>query len=172
MNSDDFTDAWDDLRLRYGIYLRLLEALPDPSFHQSPIQGMRAPAELVAHVSGTVVRGITLGIATGEILAPEESESDVVARLGSKASVLDFALDSWDVAAAAARSVGDRELAATVRSPWEMSFTGAEAFGIIRDEFMHHRGQLYAYSRAMAVAPPSMWRFDQNAPGFSPGGGG
>ena len=36
------------------------------------------------------------------------------------------------------------------------------------DEFMHHRGQLYAMARACGVAPPFLWSYGENAPEFQP----
>ena len=39
---------------------------------------------------------------------------------------------------------------------------------IIYDELLHHRGQLFAYLRAMGVEPPFMWSFEDNAVEFRP----
>ena len=36
------------------------------------------------------------------------------------------------------------------------------------DEHLHHRGQLYAYLRAIGVVPPFIWSFDDNAPEYQP----
>ena len=37
---------------------------------------------------------------------------------------------------------------------------------MLNDEFTHHRGQLYVYSRLCGGEPPFMWSFDQNPAGF------
>jgi len=39
---------------------------------------------------------------------------------------------------------------------------------MMNDEFLHHRGQLYAFARACGVEPPFMWGFADNAPEFRP----
>lgn len=48
-------------------------------------------------------------------------------------------------------------------TPWNMTFPGHVGFNILNDEFVHHRGQLYAYARVCGVAPPYMWSFGENA---------
>jgi uncharacterized damage-inducible protein DinB len=41
-------------------------------------------------------------------------------------------------------------------------------FVLMNEEFLHHRGQLYAYARALGVEPPMVWDFANNEPAFQP----
>jgi hypothetical protein len=59
-----FDRIWDQVRQKYGVYLRLIEILPEAQLQTNPIPGMRSPAELIAHLSSGVVRSIMRGIAT------------------------------------------------------------------------------------------------------------
>ena len=68
------------------------------------------------------------------------------------------------------QKVGDAQLQAPVENAWGIDLNGTFAAIIINDEFLHHRGQLYAYSRATGGEPPFMWGFDENPEGFRPGG--
>ena len=168
MDRQTLGQMWDQMRQKYGVYLRALEAIPEERFQTHPVAGMRTPAELVAHISGTVIRDFAQGIARGAITADEGGEANVAAGLGTKAAVLAFARRCWDQADAAVATVGDRQLAATVTTPWQMSFPGWVGFEMMNDEFLHHRGQLYVYARACGAAPPFMWGFGDNAPEFQP----
>jgi uncharacterized damage-inducible protein DinB len=165
MNKSTLDGAWSHTRQKYGIYLRVLETLPEGRLHEHVIPGMRTPAELVAHTSGAIVREVAKGIASGEIRsAPPEAE--VAAGLETREDLLAFARECWADADAAIATVGDDELSATVKTPWGMSFPGTACVHLLNDEFTHHRGQLYAYSRLCGGEPPFMWSFEDNPPGF------
>jgi hypothetical protein len=168
MNKQVFGQAWDQFRQKYGVYLRLLETIPEQRYYSHPVAGMRSPAELVVHMSGTIVRDITQGIAKGEITADESSEDKIAADLGSKSAVIAFAKQCWGLANAAAATIGDTQLNAIVPTPWNMAFPGWVGFNVLNDEFVHHRGQLYAYARACGVEPPFLWGFADNATEFRP----
>lgn len=168
MDKQAFDRAWDQTRQKYGVYLRLLEAIPEDRYHSHPVAGMRTPAELAVHVSGTCVRAIAEGVAKGEITADESAEDRLAAELGSKAALIGFARTCWDRANAAAARIGHAELAAMVPTPWHMTIPGWVGFSMMNDEFLHHRGQLYAFARACGVEPPFMWGFADNAPEFRP----
>lgn len=170
MNRQWLDGMWDHVRQKYGIYLRVLEAIPEDRFHTTPIEGMRTPAQLVAHTSGSIVRDITQGVRRGAITADESSEDDVAAAWGTKADVIAFARTCWEQANAAVAETGDAELGATVETPWNMAFPGWFGFTVLNDEFTHHRGQLYAYVRACGGEPPFMWGFEDNDPAFRPAG--
>lgn len=170
MNKRTFDKVWEQTRQKYGVYLRVLEAIPDDKFQSKPIPGMRTTAALVTHVSGAIVKEIAEGVARGEIRSPSPSEDETAAGITSKAKAIAFAKECWDAADEAVRSIGDEELAATVATPWNMSFPGWVALNILGDEFLHHRGQLYAYARASGGAPPFLWSFGENAPEFAPRG--
>jgi uncharacterized damage-inducible protein DinB len=160
--------VWDQLRQKYGVYLRLLESLPDEALHANPIVGMRTPTQLAVHASGTVVRDIAKGVAKGRIEGPVTPESKTAAALKTKEDLIGYARACWEEADAAVAKIGDAELAAIVPTPWNMSFPGGVAFGIINDEFVHHRGQLYAFARATGAEPPFLWSHGENAPEFAP----
>ena len=165
MDKSTLDGIWNYTRQKYGIYLRVLETLPDDRLHDTVVPGMRTPAELVAHTSGAIVREIAKGIASAEIRnAPPEAE--VAAGLKSGDDVLAFARSCWDEADAAIAAVGDEELSAIVKTPWGMSFPGTTCVHMLSDEFTHHRGQLYVYSRLCGGEPPFLWSFDENPTGF------
>ncbi|MEO8634588.1 MAG: DinB family protein [Gemmatimonadales bacterium] len=168
MDKHALTQTWDQIRQKYGVYLRLLEVFPADRLNTNPVTGMRTPAQLVAHVSGTVIRDIARGIAKGEITADESGEDTVAAGWKSKEEMIVFARTCWDQASVAVAATGDAQLNAMVPTPWHMTFPGWVGFNIMTDEFLHHRGQLYAYARCCGVEPPFMWGFDQNAPAFRP----
>jgi uncharacterized damage-inducible protein DinB len=168
MDKTALDQMWDQFRQKYGVYLRLLEALPEDRYASSPIAGMRPPAELMVHVSGTVVRDIAEGVAKGEITVDEAGEANTAARLGSKAALIAFARECFERADAAVKRIGDAELAAMVPTPWKAVWPGWVAIHVLSDEFMHHRGQLYCYARACGVAPPFMWGYAENEAEFRP----
>jgi uncharacterized damage-inducible protein DinB len=170
MNRQWLDGMWGHMRQKYGIYLRVLQAIPADRFHDHPVAGMRTPAQTVVHVSGSIVRDIAEGIASGSIADAESAEDAVAENLGSKEEVLAFARTCWDRADAAIASVGDEALSGVVENPWGITLDGTFAMVIINDEFLHHRGQLYAYVRACGGEPPFMWDFEDNPEGFQPEG--
>jgi uncharacterized damage-inducible protein DinB len=76
--------------------------------------------------------------------------------------------DAWAAGDKAAHAVTDAQLAGTVKTPWGDSFPGFAMFGIINDEYLHHRGQLYAFVRAMGIEPLMVWDFEHSAEAFRP----
>lgn len=168
MDKQALDQAWDQMRQKYGVYLRLLEAIPEDRYHTHPVPGMRTPAEMVAHVSGTVVRDIAQGVEKGAITPDEDAEAKVAAGLKTKAALIGFAKTCWGEANAAVAKIGNAQLTAMVPTPWHMTFPGWVGFNIMSDEFLHHRGQLSAYARACGAAPPFIWGFADNALEFRP----
>lgn len=168
MNKATFDQVWDQFRQKYGVYLRLLDAIPADRFASHPIPGMRAPAELAVHVSATVVRDIAEGVAKGRITADEATEADVAAALGGKAAIVAFAGRCFEQASDAVERIGDAELAAMVPTPWGKAWPGWVAFQVMSDEFLHHRGQLSAFARACGAEPPFIWDFEGNAEAYRP----
>jgi len=168
MDQAALDQMWDQFRQKYGIYLRLLDAFPADRYYTRPVAGMRSFAELMVHVSGTCVRDIAQGVAKGRITVDEAGEAAVAERLGTKAALVAFARECFEQADAAVKRIGDAELAAMVETPWNSVWPGWVAFQVMSDEFMHHRGQLYAYARACGVEPPFMYSFGENAPEFQP----
>jgi uncharacterized damage-inducible protein DinB len=168
MNKVALDQMWDQFRQKYGVYLRLLEAFPADRYFTRPVAGMRSFAELMVHVSGTCVRDIAQGVANGRITVDEAGEGRVAEELGNKAALVAFARECFERADAAVKRIGDAELTAMVPTPWKSAWPGWVAFHVLSDEFMHHRGQLYAYARACGVEPPFIWSYGENAPEFQP----
>lgn len=166
MNKQALDQAWGQTRQKYGIYLRLLEAIPEDRFHTQLVPGIRTPAEMVVHTSGTVIRDIAQGVAKGRITTDESGDGKAAAELKTKAAVIAFARQCWDQANAAVATISDGQLAAMVQTPWNMTFPGSVGFAIQNDEFVHHRGQFYCFVRLCGVEPPSMYSFGENAPEF------
>jgi len=168
MNKAMIDQMWDQFRQKYGVYLRLLEAIPADRYATHPVAGMRTPAELAVHVSGTCVRDIAEGVAKGRITAEEMGEDKMAAELGNKAALIAFARQCFERANSAVGRIGDAELSAMVPTPWNMSWPGWVAFQVMNDEFVHHRGQLYAFARASGAEPPFMWGYADNEPEYRP----
>lgn len=167
MKKQELEGMWDLMRMKYGVYLQLLEAIPADRYGDHPVSGMRTPTELVVHTSG-LVRDISEGVASGTISPGEDGEDAVAQGLGSKEDVIALARVCWARADAAVASVGDEQLAGEVGNPWGMPLNGAFAMMIMNDELLHHRGQLYAFARACGAEPPFMWGFQDNPEGFGP----
>lgn len=165
MNKSALGSIWNQMRQKYGVYLRVLEALPEDRVGEHVIPGMRTPAELVAHTSGGIVREFAQGVARGEIMNPP-GDSEVAADIHSRDDLLAYARQCWQDADAAISEVGDDELSRMVKTPWNMEFPGGVAIHTLNDEFVHHRGQLYAYLRACGVEPPFIWSYGENPKGF------
>ena len=45
---------------------------------------------------------------------------------------------------------------------------GFAMLNLLPDEYLHHRGQLYAYLRQLGMKPPENWDFEHSAPEFQP----
>ena len=154
MNKQMLDQQWDQLRQKYGAYLRLLEAIPADRYHTNPVPGMRTPAELVVQMSAAIVKDIAQGIAFGEIRNEDSVEARIVADLGTKMAVIAFARKCWSHANDAVATIGDAQLNATIDTPWNTRLPGWAGFNILNDEFLQHYGQLYTYARLCGAAPP------------------
>lgn len=167
MNKSALNSIWNQMRQKYGVYLRVLEALPEDKIQAQVIPGMRSAAELAAHTSGGIVQGFAEGVQRGEITEGKPT-AEVAAGIESRDDLLAYARGCWEAADAAIAEVGDDELSRMVKTPWNFEFPGGTAMHTMNDEFVHHRGQLYAYVRACGVEPPFVWGYDQNPEGFKP----
>ncbi len=170
MNKEILTQMWDQIRQKYGIYLRLLEAIPEDRLTSQLVPGMRTAVELATHVSTTVIRDIAQGVEKGEITADEDAEKGIAAGITKQADLIAYAEECWAKADAAVAAIGDAQLGAMVPTPWNKTFPGFVAFHVMNDELLHHRGQLYVYVRLCGVAPPFLYSFEQNAPAYRPAG--
>jgi len=167
MKKTSFDGMWDRLRLLHGIGLRAIAALPENALDQHPIAKMRTPKELVVHTYATSVRALAEGCAAGEIVEPDEKM--LCARIRSRDELLSFCRESWTAADRAARTMTDEKLAAPVKDPWNPRPSAAARYlNAVVEEYLHHRGQLYAYLRALGVEPPDVFDFTGNAPEFQP----
>jgi uncharacterized damage-inducible protein DinB len=154
---------WEMMRLRHGIGLRCVEALPADQLDARPVRDMRSPKELVVHMY-SYVRAATEGIASGTLTSEEQAE---LATIKTKQDLVNFAETSWKAADAAVAKFTDAHLTASVTAPWgEMK--ASEVLGSVQEEYLHHRGQLYAFLRQLGVAPPVNYDFEGSAPAYQP----
>jgi uncharacterized damage-inducible protein DinB len=76
--------------------------------------------------------------------------------------------ESWDMADREFEKLTDGQLSAMVPTPFGQPFPGFMLLTITYDEHIHHRGQLYAFLRAMGIEPPFLWSFEENEANFRP----
>jgi len=165
MNKASFLAAWDMMRMRHGIALRLIESLPADQLDAHPIAKMRTPKQLVVHMYD-FLRAAPQGVLAGTLLGRPE-ESSFVAGIQTRDQLLAFARQAWLDADAAVSQLTDAHFTQSVATPWGQPFPGAAILAFTTDEFLHHRGQLYAFARALGVEPVvMMWDFEHNAPEF------
>ena len=168
MDKKGLGTLWDQVRQRYGVYLRLLETIPDDKFQAHPVKGMRSPAELVAHVSGGIIRDIPQGVAKGEIKSNTSGEANTAHAFTSSADAIAFGRRCWKEADTAVANIGDAQLNGMVKAWGGSTLPGSACMHIMSDELVHHRGQLYVFARALGGTPPNVWGFADNAPEFAP----
>jgi uncharacterized damage-inducible protein DinB len=162
-----FDRIWDQVRQKYGVYLRVIEILPEAQLQTNPIPGMRSPAELIAHLSSGVVRAIMQGIATGTVR--QEDESAIALGFKDKKDVLELARDCWKEADMIAHQLTEEQLGSMVNA-WGSPMPASALVSILADELVHHRGQLYVYARILGAEPPFVWSHTDNPIEFAPRG--
>ena len=101
-------------------------------------------------------------------LAEFDDGAKAAAGIRTGKQLLAYVNEAWAAADREARAVTDVQLGAPVKAPWGV-FPGAAMYGVITDEYLHHRGQLYAFVRTYGLEPVEVWDFDNNAPEFRPG---
>lgn len=169
MNKQAVLQMWDHIRQVNGVGLRAIELIPEDKLEATVIPGMRTPKEVIVHMYGQIIREIAEGAVSGTITDQnEKNEKQVVAGLKTKADLLRYCHECWAAGDAAVQSMPESRVMGMTATPWGMSFPGFVAFTIISDEYVHHRGQLYAYLRTLGIAPPHMWSFAENAEAFRP----
>ncbi len=166
MNRQQLTPMWDHIRQVQGVGLRCIAAIPDDQLDAHPVRDMRTPKELAVHMYAMVVRECAESVLRGNIT--EIDEKPLRANIHTKAELLAFCRAQWDAADAAFAKVTDAQLQSMVKSPWGRDLPGFVMFQVTQDEYLHHRGQLYAYLRALGVEPPMLWDFEHNDPAFQP----
>jgi uncharacterized damage-inducible protein DinB len=165
MHKESISGMWDSLRQIHGITLRAVQAIPKDQIDAHPVAKMRSPKELVAHMY-TTMGDVTQGVGKGEVGFSEAADSG--AGIKTHDDLVRYVQESWKAADHAVGALGESHLSAQVKTPWGMDFPGFVCIHIIYDEHLHHRGQLYAFLRAMGVEPPFLWDFENNAPEFRP----
>ncbi len=163
MNKTSLTPIWDMMRLRHGIGLRCVQALPADQFDSHPIRDMRTPKELVVHMYA-FIRAAAESVAAGTISMDEQAE---LAKIKTKDELVAYARECWRAADAAFAKLTDAQLAAVVKAPWG-DMPGFMMINTIPDEYLHHRGQLYAFVRQLGVTPPTNWDFENSEQAFQP----
>jgi len=166
MNKQQLAMMWDHIRQMHGIGLRAVQALPADKLDSRPIPNMRTPKELVIHTYGMCVRAIAESVLHGKVA--DLDEKTIVPDIKTKDDLVNYVRASWAAADKAAASATDAQLQSIVKTDWGVDFPGYVMFGIVHDEYAHHRGQLYAYLRALGVEPPMVWDFEHNEPAFQP----
>jgi uncharacterized damage-inducible protein DinB len=166
MNLQTHLALWNQMRLRHGITLRVLEQIPADKFGTHPIAGMRTPIELVVHAYAGV-KLFSESVLNASVAKYDEKAA--AAAITTKEQLLAFVNEAWAAGDKAARTVTEAQLGQIVNTPWGDKFPGFAMFGIINDEYLHHRGQLYAFVRALGIEPVMMWDFEHSAPEYRPG---
>lgn len=167
MNQQQLHDLFDQLRVRHGICLRVLEAFPEDALDRRLVAAMRTPKEIAVHVYAAL-RALTEGVHAGALPDFEPDEPRIAAGITSREALLAHCRREWEAAAQHVAAIGDRELQAPVTTPWGAPMPGARLCAAAYDEFLHHRGQLYVMLRVAGVAPPDAWDFKGNAPEYQP----
>lgn len=165
MDRQSHLQMWDQMRTRHGITLRVIEQIPSDQLTSHPIAGMRSPAELVVHMYSTIQQ-LAEGVLAGAI--GESREKSVAGGITNREQLLLFVNDAWAAGDKIAGQVTEAQLNGTVQTPWGEPFPGFAMFGFVSDEYLHHRGQLYAFVRALGIEPVMLWDLDHNAPEFRP----
>ena len=155
---------WDVMRMRHGVGIRCVEALPADQLDAHPVKDMRTPKELVTHMY-LYVRAAPESILSGTL---EYDEQKALAGIRTKQDLVKFAEQCWQAADAAVANVTDAQLASTVKTPWGEGMKASVMIGSVEEEYLHHRGQLYVFLRLLGVEPPVSYDFDASAPEFRP----
>jgi uncharacterized damage-inducible protein DinB len=160
-------EMYDHLRVAHGVCLRLLEAFPEDALDRPLAPPMRTPKQVAVHLYWSV-RGLVEGVRQGALDDFEAAEATALAGVRDKAALLAFCRGEWDRTMAAVSALTDRELQASVATPWGRSMPGYALVRAGNDEFLHHRGQLYVMLRLAGGTPPDMYSGHENAPEFRP----
>jgi len=164
MKKSTLDRMWDMMRMRHGVGLRCVEALPADQLDARPVKDMRTPKELVVHMY-LFVRAAPESILTGTLAYDDQKE---LAAIRTKQDLVKFAEQCWQAADAAVGKLTDTHLASTVKTPWGEAMNAPVMIGSVEEEYLHHRGQLYVFLRLFGVEPPVSYDFNASAPEFRP----
>lgn len=163
MNMQVIKGMWGHFRTVHGVTLRAIALIPKDKLDSHPIAGMRTPRELVIHTY-VYCGAIPQAVLKGDLTAEDGKEpTDTVKTLDD---LLNYARSQFKKADEAVSRMTDAHLQAMVPTFWGPTMPGFALMGVVSDEHLHHRGQLYAYLRAMGVEPPFMWGFENNEAGL------
>lgn len=165
MKKQDQLMQWDMMRQRHGITLRVIDQIPADKLASHPIAGMRTPVELIVHFYAGV-KVFAESVLHGSV--EHFDEKGAVAAITTREQLVAFVNQAWAAGDKAAQAATDAQLGSMVSTPWGDKFPGFAMFGIINDEYLHHRGQLYAFVRAFGIEPVMVWDFEHNAPEYKP----
>lgn len=155
---------WDHIRTLNGIAVRCVANIPTDQLDAHPIPRMRTPKELVVHMYSSSMRSMMEGLITGTY--PDFDEKAACDRIRTREDLLRFCDESWKASDRAVQAATDANLAGSVKTPWGNDIPGPMCVQVVRDELLHHRGQLYAYLRALGQEVPDMYDYANNAPEF------
>ncbi|HTO91646.1 MAG TPA: DinB family protein [Candidatus Sulfotelmatobacter sp.] len=164
MTKSNLDMIWDHIRILNGIAVRCVANLPADKLDAHPIPRMRTPKELVVHMYTSSMRSMMEGLLSGNY--QEYDEKSACERIQTKDDLLRFCDESWKASDRAERAATDAHLAGEVKTPWGHAMPGPMCVQVVRDELLHHRGQLYAYLRALGQEVPDMYDYANNAPEF------
>jgi uncharacterized damage-inducible protein DinB len=165
MTRQNLESLWEQFRLSNGVTLRALQAIPDDQLGASPVPNMRSARELVDHIY-SYVKAIPQAVVKGQITAADVEPQ--LARLATTQDMVAYARECFQQADEAVKQITDQQLSSMVATHWGPSFPGSMMMTVLYDEHLHHRGQLYAYLRALGIEPPFIWGFEENEPAFQP----
>ena len=165
MNQQTKLEVWDQMRMRHGLTLRLIDQIPAEKLDAHPIPGMRSAKEILVHMY-CAVGLFPSAVLTGSVA--NQDEKAIAAGITTKEQLKAFANEQWAIGDKAANAATDAQLAGMVSTPWGATYPGFAMFSFVADEYLHHRGQLYVFLRAFGIEPLMNWDFANNAPEFQP----
>lgn len=149
----------------HEVTLRIIGSFKDEDLDFRPKPGMRSVRELIQHMyimQKTMPLGIQAGELTEEIenqAIPEKPEAQVhLARIRTIADAQAFGQECYEVAESIAPTMTDADFSRPLKSPFG-TFTIAQYWGFLYDEFWHHRGQLTTYARLAGRDIPMIYDY-------------
>jgi len=165
MDRQGLSAMWDQLRQIHGVTMRAIERIPADQMDAHPIPNMRSVKELVDHMY-VYLRGFPGAVLRGELR--EEDTPTHFHEFKTPRDLLVYARESFRIADQAVAQLQDKHLEQTVPTFFGKEYSGGGLLQIAYDEHLHHRGQFYAYLRALGIEPPFIWSFEENAPEYQP----
>lgn len=165
MNKQIILGMWDQMRMRHGLTLRLIDQIPAGQLDAHPVANMRSIKEIVVHMY-TSVSAFPQAVVDGSV--GKYDDKAAAAAITTKEQLTAFAQEQWTIGDKAAHAVTDAQLTSMVSTPWGATYPGFVMFSFMTDEYLHHRGQMYVFLRAFGVEPLMNWDFEHNADEYKP----